>query len=122
MSDLGGEDTQSPLSDNEEYAPDEQTLSPTAGRLLRPHRSFVGPVLVFAVFAAVASLVMIGISRLGQVEQPKPHAQNEAPPPLSEQPIEPTEPFKSLILDAAQSYLVTGTLSVVTAGPNAKRR
>jgi hypothetical protein len=73
MSDLGGgDDTQPPLSENEEYAPDEQALSPSAARLLRPRRSFVRAILLFVGFVAVASLVAVGISRLGPVERPKP--------------------------------------------------
>lgn len=121
----GGDDTQPPLSENHEYEPDEQALSPGAAGLLRPRRSFVGPVIVFGI---VALLVAIGFSRLGPVEQPKPHPQNEAPlppkqqDPLPEQPVVPTEPFKSLVLDAAQSYLATGRLPVATTtGPGARR-
>jgi hypothetical protein len=42
---------------------------------------------------------------------------------FSEQPVELIEPLKSLVLDAAQSYLATGSLPVATlAGPSAKER
>jgi hypothetical protein len=114
MSDRGGDDTQPPLSENHEYAPDDYASSRSATGLLRPRRSFARPVLVFVVFVAVALLVVIGISRLGPDNLPKLSPQDEtAPPPkrpdrFSEQPVEPPEPFKSLVLDAARSYLATG--------------
>ncbi len=113
----GGDDTQPPLSANDEYGLDEQGLSLSAARLLRPRRSLVRPVLVLVAFVGVAVLVAIGVSRL-PVEKPNSSPQNEAQPPpkqqdtLPEQPVEPTEPFKSLILDTAQSYLATGRLPV----------
>jgi hypothetical protein len=104
-------------------------LLPNAANLLRPRRSFVRPLLVFVSLIAVALMVVIGIGRLRQVEQPKPPAQNESPPQpqqpdvLPEQASEPAaEPFKSFVLDAAQLYLATGRLSVVTTmGPDARR-
>jgi hypothetical protein len=51
---------------------------------------------------------------------------DEATPPpkrpdrFSEQPIELPEPFKSLVLDAAKSYLVTERSPLATSGPLAK--
>jgi hypothetical protein len=119
----GGNDAQRPPSENDEYAPDKSALPP---RLLRPRRSFVAPVIIFIVFGVVALLVAIGISRLGPIDQLRPTLANEAPPPpkrpdrFSEQPLKPPEPFKSLVLDAAQSYVVTGRLPLVTSGPLAK--
>jgi hypothetical protein len=115
MSDRGGgDDTQSPLSENHEYAPDDYASSRSATRLLRPRRSFARPVIIFIVFAVVAWLVAIGISRLDPDSLPKLSPQDETEPPpkrpdrFSEQPVEPPEPFKSLVLDAARSYLDSG--------------
>ena len=116
---VGGDGTQLPPSENDEYAPDEYALPPAANRLLRPRRSYVAPIIIFIVFGVVALLVAIGISRLGPIEQ-RPILQSEAPPPptqperFSEQPVEPIDPFKSLVLDTAQSYLATGSLPVAT--------
>ena len=118
-----GGGTQRGPSENDEYAPDGYAPSRSATRLLRPRRSFARPVLGFVVFVAVALLVAIGISRLGPDNLAKLSPQDEtAPPPkrpdrFSEQPIEPPEPFKSLVLDAAQSYIATGRLPVATVGP-----
>jgi hypothetical protein len=131
MSSAGGaDDTQRPLSENPEYGPDEQASSQAAARLLRPRRSFVRPVITFGILAL---LVAIGVSRLGPLDQPKPQPQTEVPvrtppekqhidssnelkssldDPSPEQPSKPAEPFKSLVLDAAQSYLATGSLPV----------
>jgi hypothetical protein len=120
-----GDGTQRPLSEDDEYAPDEYGLPPAASRLLRPRRSYVAPIVIFFAFGAVALLVAIGISRLGPVQQ-KPLLQNEAPPPpkqpdrLSEQPVQPIEPFKSLVLDTAQSYLATGSLPLATMPKSVK--
>ena len=127
MSDRGGgDDTQPLLSENHKYAPDDYASSRSATRILQPRRSYVAPVIIFIVFGVVAWLVAIGISRLGPDNLPKLSPQDEtAPPPkrpdrFTEQPVEPPEPFKSLVLDAAQSYLVTGRLPLVTSGPLAK--
>jgi Protein of unknown function (DUF736) len=115
----GGDGTQRPPSENDEYAPDEYVLPPAANRLLRPRRSYVASIIIFIVFGVVALLVAIGISRLGPIER-RPILQSEAPPPppqperFSEQPVEPIEPFKSLVLDTAQSYLATGSLPMAT--------
>jgi len=115
MSDRGGgDDTQPLLSEDHEYAPDDYASSRSAARLLRPRRSFARPVIIFIVFAVVAWLVAIGISRLGPDNLPKLSPQDETEPPpkrpdrFSEQPVEPPEPFKSLVLDAARSYLDSG--------------
>jgi hypothetical protein len=114
---------QPPLSEENEYEPDDYASSPTAAKLLRPSgRSFAVPIIVFA---GVAVLGAIGFNRLDQL---RPQSQHEAPVPpkrpdrFSEQPVEPIEPFKSLVLDTAQSYLATGRLPVATpVGPGAKR-
>ena len=112
MSDPGGGTQQPPLG-NDEYAPDETALPPAANRLLRPRRSFVAPVVIFiAAFGVAASLTAIGISRLDPIEL-RPSLQDEASAPqkqpdrFSEHPVEPTEPLKSLVLDAARSYMAT---------------
>ena len=115
--------TQRPLSENDQYAPDEYALPPAANRLLRPRRSYAAPVKIFIAFGSVALLVAIGISRLGPIEKLRPSVQDEASSSpkrldsLSEQPVEPIEPFKSLVLDCAQSYLATGTLPMATMPP-----
>jgi hypothetical protein len=110
----GADDAQPPLSENPEYGPDERALSQAAARLLRPRRSFLRPVIAFGILAL---LVAIGVSRFGAVDQLKSHPQNGDPlppkqpePPQPELPAEPAEPFKSLVLDAARSYLETGNL------------
>jgi hypothetical protein len=115
-------DTQRVPSENDEYAIDQNALPPAANRLLRPGRSLVAAVMIFIVFAAVALLGAIGITRLGPIEQLRPLLQNEAPPQPKrpdrfEQPVEPIEPLKSLVWDTAQSYFATGSLPVVTTPP-----
>jgi hypothetical protein len=88
-------------------------------------RSFVVPILVFGFTALLAA---IGISKLKSVEQPKPPRQIEAqaPPPPKQnsprpeepaKPVERVEPFRSLALDAAQSYIATGSPSRLTMAP-----
>ena len=90
----GGDGTQPPPSENDEYAPHEYALPPAAKRLLRPRHSYVAPIIIFIVFGVVVLLAAIGISRLGPIEQRAP-LQNEAPPPpthpdrFSEQRVEP---------------------------------
>ena len=115
MSNAGG-GTQQPPLENDEYAPDE-TVLPPANRLLRPRRSFVAIAVFVAMFGIAASLTAVGISRLGPIEL-RPSVGDEALPPpkrpdrFSEQnPVEPP-PFKSLVLDAARSYLDAGNLSL----------
>jgi hypothetical protein len=118
-----GEKVSGPLSEDDEYEPDDYASSPTAAKLLRSRRrSFAVPIIVFA---GVAVLGAIGFNRLDQL---KPQPQNEAPMPpkrpdrFSEPPVKPIEPFKSLVLDTAQSYLVTRSLPAATpAGSGAKR-
>jgi hypothetical protein len=88
-------------------------------------RSVVVPLLVFGLTTLLAA---IGINRLKSAEQPKPPVQIEAqalPPPKQhsprpEEPVKPVEraePFKSLALDAAQSYLATGNPPRLTMAP-----
>jgi hypothetical protein len=112
-----------PLSDSDEYEPYDYVLPPRAPKPWWLCRSFVVPVMVFGITALLAA---IGISRLGPIEQPKPLPQNEAqaplPPkqqddPLPDEPVKPIESFKSLVLDAAQSYFATGALPVATKPP-----
>jgi hypothetical protein len=101
----------------DEYEPDDYP-SPTAAKLLRPgRRRFVVPIIVFA---GVPLLAAYGISRL---EKSKPQPEIEAPASPKQQermveqpaePVPPTEPFKSLVLDAAQSYLAAGGRPVAT--------
>ena len=107
-----------------------QPLPPTASKLLRPSRRvrlFVIPVMVFG-FTAL--LVAIGIGRL-KSDQQESHPQTAAPVPTSpkkqhedgsnepktsledaafEKLVTPAVPLKSFVLDAAQSYLATGSL------------
>jgi hypothetical protein len=126
MSDrAGGDNTQPPLSENDEHASDESALSASTATLLRParRRAVVVPAIVFGF---TASLVGIGISRLEPpVERPKPQPQIDAadtpqpkrPDRFFEQPVEPIEPLKSLVWDTAQSYFATGSLPVATTPP-----
>jgi hypothetical protein len=86
----------------------------------------VRPVVVFIAFGVVVLLVAVGISRLTPIDQLRPTLGDEATQPpkrsdrFSEQPIELPEPFKSLVLDAAKSYLVTERSPLATLGPLAK--
>jgi hypothetical protein len=76
------------------------------------------------VLGVVALLLAIGLSRIVPVDQSKLRPQDESPPPPKRPdrfvPEQPVEPFKSLVLDAAQAYLATGRLPVVTSAPLAK--
>jgi hypothetical protein len=112
VSDPGG-GTQQPPSENDEYASDEIVLPPANG-ILRPRRSFA-PILILMVFGITAVLAAIGISRLddpNNLPAPSPHDERapvaKQPDRFSEQSTEPPEPLRSLVLDAAQSYLVRG--------------
>jgi hypothetical protein len=100
---------QPPPSENYEYEPDEFASSQNAERLLQaPRRSFAGPIIIF-----IAGVVLgaIGFSRIDLL---KPPSQNEVSTPpkqperFSERII---EPFKSLMLDTARSYITPGSLS-----------
>jgi hypothetical protein len=107
--DRGG-NTQSPLS--EDYA-----SSRRAARLLRPRRSYGRPLIVLGV---VAFLVAISQSGIVPGDQFKLKTQNESPAPPKRPdrfiPEQPVEPFTSLVLDAAQSYLVTRSPPIATVG------
>ena len=65
-------------------------------------------------------LVAIGVSRIIPLQ-----TEDESPAPLKRPdrltPDQPVAPFKSLVLDAAQSYLVTGPLATVGFGTKAKK-
>jgi len=118
-----------------------ELLPPRAAKLLRPSRVrlFVVPVMVFG-FTTL--LVAIGIYRLKTVDQHEPRPQTDTPVPTSpnqyengsnelrtssedlspEKSVIPAEPFKSFVLDAAQSYLAAGSLRVPAAkGGNAQK-
>jgi hypothetical protein len=117
-----------------------QHLSSPTAKLLRPSRLrlFGVPVMVFGITALFAAYGINGIEQPKLRPQPQSKAADDpATPkqqesrsaevtslehPSPEQPVEPPEPFKSLVLDAAQSYLVAGRLPVVTSGPLAKPR
>ncbi len=67
----------------------------------------------------VAFLVAISQSGIVPGDQFKLKTQNEkpTPPKLPEFiPEQPAQPFKSLVLDAAQSYFVTGQMPVAPVG------
>jgi hypothetical protein len=105
-----GDDMQLPL-------PEEHASSRKAAKLLRPRRSYGRPLFVLGVFAL---LVAISQSGIVPVDQFKLQTPNERPAPpkrpdrlIAEQPV---EPFKSLVLDAAQSYLATGRQPIATVG------
>ena len=110
MSDQGeGDDTESRLA--EDYA-----SSRRAAKLLRLRRSYDRPLFALGV---VAFLVAISQSGIVPGDQFKLKTQNEkpAPPKLPEFiPEQPAEPFKSLVLDAAQSYFVPGQMPIATVG------
>jgi hypothetical protein len=100
---------QSRASQHDDYEPDDYGLSRNADRLLQsPRRSYADPIIIFT---AGVVLGAIGFSVIAQL---KPKLQSEAPIPpkqpdrYSERLVKPIEPFKSLVLDAAQSYLDLG--------------
>jgi hypothetical protein len=122
MSDDRGE-IREPLSDGDEYEAYDYVVPARAPKPWWLRRLFVVPVMVFGI---AALLIAIGFSRLGPIVLSKLGPQIETPPPpkqpdrmieLPAEPTAPTAPFKSLILDAAQSYLATGTLPAATMPP-----
>jgi len=114
MSDHGGGDDAPP--------PEDQALSRSTARLLRPRRSYGWLLFVLGV---VTLLVAIGVSRIIPVDQLELQTEDESPAPPERPdrftPEQPVEPFKSLVLDAAQSYLVTGPIAAVKSGTKAKK-
>jgi hypothetical protein len=112
-------DPQPPPTEAEEYQPDDYP-SPAAAKLLRPpRRSLAAPIIVFA---GVGLLAAFAVSR-PDGPKPQPDIEVAAPPKQQErmteqqtEPAPPAEPFKSLVLDAAQSYLATGGRPAATAG------
>jgi hypothetical protein len=106
-----------PPSENDEH---DSTLPLPANRLSRPNRAFVASVILVIVFGIVASLTAIGISRLERIER-RPSLQEEASTPpkqldngSSVEPVEPSEPHESLVLDAARSYFALANASAQT--------
>ncbi len=79
------------------------------------------------IFGGIVLAAAIGFGILGSVDLPKlfskMETQTEPKQPerlVPEQPVEHTDPFKSLVLDAAQSYLAFGRLPVAPGEPRAK--
>jgi hypothetical protein len=107
-----------PPSENDEYEP---ALPLPANRFSRPRRAFVASVILIIVFGIVASLTVIGVSRLERTE-PRPPLQEEASTPPKQpderpsvEPIEPlVEPHESLVLGAARSYLALANANAQT--------
>ena len=102
-------DSDWPSPENDEDYP---ASSLRTNRLLRPRRALVATVTLVIVFGIAASLVLIGISRLEQIE-PKPAVQKDASTSLAQPdsspaaPIDPPKPLDSLMLDATRSYLTS---------------
>jgi hypothetical protein len=111
-----GKKVSDPRADSEWSPPendeDVPALPRPANRLFRPSRAIVATITLVIVFGIVASLVVIGISRLEQ-STPAPAVQKESPPSLNEsdrspvEHVDPPKPLDSLILDATRSYLAS---------------
>ena len=105
-----------PHADSEWLAPEKDEELPalqlTPNSLFRPSRAIVATITLVIVFGVVASLAVIGISRLEQRE-PTPVVQREASPSVSQpdsSPVEhadPPKPLDSLMLDSTRSYLAS---------------
>ena len=105
-----------PHADSEWLAPEKDEELPalqlTPNSLFRPSRAIVATTTLVIVFGVVASLAVIGISRLEQRE-PTPVVQREASPSVSQpdsSPVEhadPPKPLDSLMLDSTRSYLAS---------------
>jgi hypothetical protein len=104
-----------PYADSERPAPendeDDPALSLSTKSLLRPRRALVAIVTLVIVFGITASLVVIGINKLEQIE-PTQAVQKDASTSLVQpdsSPLTPVEPFPkpldSLMLEATRSYL-----------------
>jgi hypothetical protein len=113
-----GPGTVRPSSENDEYDP---ALPPAANRLLRLRRVVVGLTILVIVFGIVASLTVIGVSRLERIEPgPSLQEQGSTPPKQpddrsSAEPVEPPELHESLVVAAARSYLASTTAHAQTA-------
>ena len=105
-----------PSTDSEWLAPenneDVPALPLAPNSRFRPSRAIVATITLVIVFGIVASLVVIGISRLEQRE-PKPVVQREASPSVNQsdsspvERVDPPKPLDSLMLDATRSYLTS---------------
>ena len=105
-----------PHADSEWLAPEKDEELPALrlapNSLFRPSRAIVATITLVIVFGVVASLAVIGISRLEQRE-PTPVVQREASPSVSQpdsSPVEhadPPKPLDSLMLDSTRSYLAS---------------
>jgi hypothetical protein len=105
-----------PHADSEWLAPEKDEELPalqlTPNSLFRPSRAIVATTTLVIVFGVVASLAVIGISRLEQRE-PTPVVQREASPSVNQldsspvERVDPPKPLDSLMLDATRSYLTS---------------
>ena len=101
-------DSARPPTEDDEDVP--AAALPT-NRLLRPRRAIVATVTLVIVFGITASLVLIGINRVEQIE-PTPAVQKDASISLTQPgslaaPVDPPKPLDSLMLDATRSYLTS---------------
>jgi hypothetical protein len=100
-------DSERPRPENDE---DDLAFPAAANRLLRPRRALVATVTLVIVFGITVALVLIGISRVEQIE-PTPAVQKDTstslvPPDSSPAaPVDPPKPLDSLMLEATRSYL-----------------
>jgi hypothetical protein len=102
-------DSERPPPENDE---DDLAFPAAANRLLRPRRALVTTVTLVIVFGITVALVLIGISRLEQIE-PTPAVQKDASTSLAQPdsspaaPVDPPKPLDSLMLEATRSYLTS---------------
>jgi hypothetical protein len=102
-------DSERPPPENDE---DDLAFPAAANRLLRPRRALVTTVTLVIVFGITVALVLIGISRLEQIE-PTPAVQKDTPTSLAQPdsspaaPVDPPKPLDSLMLEATRSYLTS---------------
>jgi hypothetical protein len=104
------ENNEAALSEKTEYELNDARLSPNAAKLLWPRRrSSLRPLMIFILLAPAIGFIIFGtvnvrksvteVRSLPPPKQPDRTVQELAPDPI--------EPFRSLALDAAQSYLAS---------------
>jgi hypothetical protein len=104
-----------PHADSEWPSPendDDPALSVPTNRLLRPRWTLVATVTLVIVFGITISLVLVGISKLEQIE-PTTRVQKDVSTSLAQPdsspatPVDPPKPLDSLMLEATRSYLTS---------------